>query len=232
MFNLNFKTAILIWDIDGTLLTTNGSGIPAFVAAINKVANTNLKSFKKSRFVGRTDYEITEALLEEEGYKDISDVIFEEILTEYAQNLKNILNNKNTFQIDGVGSKIEYLKSYFPEIKHYIGTGNFPHCAEIKLQASGLSSYFDPNDIYCSIDSGPRRGIISSAKRSAMKYSSNIVVIGDTIHDEEAAIANNLPCLILESNYFKSSASNVKSNLIKAGWSLRELIVRLNGLFT
>lgn len=208
----------LLWDIDGTILSTGGAGVPAFVDALETIGGHSI-NFDKSRFSGWTDHQIAQFFLTQLDYPGKVEYQIENILRVYVENLKGALNSINTVQIDRFSEKLEYFKHFFPSVSHFIATGNTQKGAEIKLRASGILPYFDSSALFCSKSIGPRSNIIKRAKGSLERFFQHLIVIGDTRHDVEAAIEARVPVILISS----SPESMYKGPLLKENWCLNEI---------
>ena len=130
---------LLLWDIDGTILSAKGAGPQAFEAA-------TLKHFGKPvplssiDWPGATDYAIAYALLEKVGW----DVNRENALTlveSYLEQLPDCLESTNAKANPGV---LELLETFHqnPTVHQALLTGNVRKGSDIKLGFVGVDHYF------------------------------------------------------------------------------------------
>ena len=79
---------ILLWDIDGTLLDTGGSGVQPLVDAIKKHTGLEI-AFHRENVSGLTDYEIVQKLIVEKS--KMKGIV---IVDHYAEDINEISTNR------------------------------------------------------------------------------------------------------------------------------------------
>jgi phosphoglycolate phosphatase-like HAD superfamily hydrolase len=203
---------LLLFDIDGTLLSAHG--VPK--TAMAKVLSRRYQSFRYDQnydFSGRTDPQIIEHLLKHDN-KEYSEDLKKEILSEFCIELKNEIFNGQKPEIHpGVCELVQKLES---TENVYLGlvTGNVSAGAQIKLEAVDLHPYFPIGGF--GDDSKDRNNLPPIAKKRAELYftqkfnSNDIWIIGDSIYDIECAQKNGLRCLAV------STGKTSKEKLISA----------------
>src|SRR3990167_495783 len=174
---------LLLFDIDGTLLT--GGGHDRFSRTISKVHGLDLTSDKDFR--GYTDYLILAALLESEGWDDEQiKATMPKLLEEMDKMHAETFHADDMKLLPGVKKLLDKLK----ETESVLGliTGNMESIAKRKLEALGIWDYFslggygsDPHII--------RADLVKIAiERAGFKDNiKQVYVIGDTAKDIEAA---------------------------------------------
>lgn len=129
----------LIWDIDGTLLKTNGAAAIPFAKAVSDFAGVNVEIDRKN-LSGFTDYEIAMHLLRSRNIlfemRDIS-----KILGQYVKNLPNSLESVGIDLLNNADKTLERLLN-MPAIELLIGTGNCLSGAKVKLEHAGIRNFF------------------------------------------------------------------------------------------
>jgi len=193
---------LLLFDIDGTLIT--GHGIPKKVA-IN-VINRRFPNFKNGNnvsFNGMTDPLIIKEVLAANNYPiEIDHPIVSEILNEFMVELEKHVNPASPPSLlPGIIDLLEYCIS---KKDVFIGlvTGNIMRGARIKLSAINIYKYFSIGAF--GSDHWNRNELPHLAVSRAEKYFSqkfdpeNIWIIGDSPKDVECAKANGLKCLAVE----------------------------------
>jgi HAD superfamily hydrolase (TIGR01549 family) len=191
------KNKLLLFDIDGTLISAHG--IPK--KAMGKVLSRRYASFnydKSYDFSGRTDPEIIEHLLKYDN-KKVSDILITQILEEFCVELEQELTTNHRPVIHpGVEDLIEDLDS-IENVSLGLVTGNVAEGARIKLEAVDLYKYFPVGGF--GDDSKRRNDLPPIAKTRAQDYyhcafsDTDIWIIGDSIYDVECARVNSLRCL-------------------------------------
>ena len=133
---------LLLFDIDGTLLSTDGAGRRAIHRALTDHAGTPgvLPGY---RLDGKTDPQIVRELLEQGGHSSPHDqAVIEEICTRYVVNLREELKRPGyvTRAMPGVPALLEALVPMEESGDVMVGllTGNVVGGAELKLQAAGI----------------------------------------------------------------------------------------------
>lgn len=188
----------LLWDIDGTLLDTQGIAAMQLVESFNEVTGRQC-SIYPGQYSGFTDFEIVLDLLQRAGlHPDLARA--EEILTHYGTRLKDrFLENPPRLLADvqTVFQKIETL----PYIQHFIGTGNSKLGAEAKITASGLKKYFAGNTYFISTRARVSRDLVIQA--AAEEISMPILLIGDSDRDIFSAKKNNLKVLAVATGHHR-----------------------------
>lgn len=133
---------LLLFDIDGTLLNTDGAGRRAIHRALIDRAGTPgvLPGY---RLDGKTDPQIVRELLAEGGHAAPDDgALVEEICTDYVTHLREELERPGyvTRAMPGVAALLEALKPRESAGEVMVGllTGNVVGGAALKLKAAGI----------------------------------------------------------------------------------------------
>ncbi len=182
---------LYVFDIDGTLISTGGAGSAAMRAAFHAVWGVE-DGFKRVEFSGRSDLAIFEDALrdcEADGCE------FSEALRRfkraYFRRLPQFLEAYDGRVLPGVPALLQRLASD-EDATLVLGTGNFRTSAGIKLEYYGLHQYFRSPGGF-----GDRTGhrptlIGHGIKAATRKYGkhASVFVIGDTVHDINAAKHN------------------------------------------
>lgn len=190
---------LLLFDIDGTLLSTRG--IPR--RAMAKVLQKRFNSFKyddEFNYSGRTDWEIVEHLL------DFAEIEFPRhinslkmVFADFAHELETEINNGlKPHVFPGVYELLNYLNNNSGFCLGLL-TGNIAAGAKLKLEAAELYNYF-PIGAFGD-DAKKRNNLADIAIGRANEFynksfdKKNIWIIGDSIYDIHCAQVNNLRCL-------------------------------------
>jgi len=210
---------ILLFDIDGTLVSAQGAGRRALNRAFEQAFGV-VGAIDCIELQGMTDPLIVRAGLEAiqiptDAHSDWMDRLIER----YLGYLVEELSPEGTVQrLPGVVDLLERLRQAQPHIALGLGTGNVAAGARAKLERAGLFHYFDfggygsDHELRSSVLAiGAKRGADSLGRPIG---SCRIIVIGDTHRDVEAARAIGADCLGVATGHL-----DVKS-LEEAGASL------------
>lgn len=216
---------VLIWDIDGTILTTGGRGFPSLVRAVQEVTGNVNNSERYSMTHGITDIEVIK-LLSQNKSEPISNFEVNTILAHYEKYIEEIFTLAPPRILPSIRETLNLIKSK-SEYRMLIGTGNSFGGAEIKLRTSGAIKFFSESNFFCSdIQNSRRINVIQSAKNN-LEHNEFGIVIGDTPSDIECAKDSGLNCIAIASGSFsfeelqKYGADKVLSE----SWTPDELLI-------
>jgi phosphoglycolate phosphatase len=214
----------LLWDIDGTLLTTNGLGRGPLLDAIQS-STGHEGDYNLVASSGLTDHQIVNQILEPFGVAGNNlDELINQILEDYCARYAELLLIKKLKILNRVDEMLQVLHKQ-ENILNLICTGNFIKGAKIKLRNAGLDKYFPDQNYFCSQNLGNRSEIVARAKGMASDIGYEPIVIGDTIHDIEASKINGIKCIALESESYSFELLKAASPeaLLRLGWDLTHL---------
>jgi len=184
------KPTVLLFDIDGTLVSTGGAGRKSMERAfIEHTGSTTALDFS---FAGMTDPAIARMGLSNAGRAPDSDAIAA-LLASYLRALSEEVAVASGFVVhDGVADVLTEAASWTGHVLG-LGTGNIRDGARVKLGRAGLFDRFAFGGFGCDHEDraellrvGAERGAaILGAPRTACR----VVVIGDTPKDVAAALA-------------------------------------------
>ena len=182
---------LVLFDIDGTILTARGAGRRALAAALTEVYGTT-GDIERYDFRGRTDPRIVYDLMEGAGLaREAVRQRLDDCFEIYARGLAaEIGDGSAVVTHPGIADLVRRLDSA-PETLVGLLTGNIEAGARIKLEPTGLQPYFRFG-AYGS-DHHDRRQLPSLAARRAQALTGHsflpekVLVIGDTPHDIECA---------------------------------------------
>jgi phosphoglycolate phosphatase len=182
---------LLMWDVDRTLLQVKAVTGVAFATAFSTV--TGLEYLHPElEFAGRTDRFIAQQVFAAHGIGDPApylDEFFELFTTECASRQHTFVTGGRL--MPGIGELIPALARH-PGVVQTVVTGNIPATAALKLAAFGLAEHLDVGvGGYGRHDVGRAALVTGCLTRAAERYGdfTDAVVIGDTRHDIEAALA-------------------------------------------
>lgn len=176
---------LLLFDIDGTILLTDGAGTRAANRAFEKVHGLG-DAMKGIDAAGKTDPLILREMFGNGLSRDYTQEEAEELYREYVIFLEEEVENCRIEIMPGIPYLLESLSSR-ADVMLGIATGNIEYGARIKLRKSGLDSHFSVGGF--GSDSGSREALIRVAiERAKIRLRDSedferIYVIGDTPHD-------------------------------------------------
>jgi phosphoglycolate phosphatase len=184
------RPTVLLFDIDGTLVTTGGVGRRAVERAFGR-RHGRPEACSLIRFDGMTDRSITRLGLEAIGVNATEEAI-DELLATYLGELRAELQTSTpeTYSVHpGVSETLRFASSSGAAVG--LGTGNIEEGARLKLEHVGLYGHFsfggfgNDHEIRAElIRRGAERG---AAKLGQALESCRVVIIGDTPKDIDAA---------------------------------------------
>lgn len=180
---------LVMWDIDYTLLRGGAAPIRAWKTAFTEVTGVPWRD--TPNFGGRTDTDICSEVFAVHG---VTDCTHERFFARYAE-LVTEIRHELAVQgqlMPGVRQVLAHLGDD-PRVVQTLVTGNIPEVAALKVAAFGLSGSFDAEVGGYGTDDSARATLVRrSLERAREKYGEDFrpVVIGDTVHDVTAALAN------------------------------------------
>lgn len=176
---------LLLWDIDGTLLSTSGAGIRALEASMAAEFNAGQPvDLSDIDLAGRTDKWIAKTIFEQHAV-DHTPTNVDRLFNGYLERLPRFLDAL-TNPLPGVRKILAEAESR-PDIVQGLLTGNLARGAATKLRHFDLWGYF-PFGAFAD-DSAVRNDLGPHAVRRATEHSGhefaprNVWIIGDTPHD-------------------------------------------------
>jgi phosphoglycolate phosphatase len=184
------RPTVLLWDIDGTLVTTGGVGRRAVERAFER-QHARRDACARIRFDGMTDRSITRLGLEAIGVEP-TDAAIDAVLATYVEELRAelVLSTRESYRVHaGVEAALAAAKQR--GMAQGLGTGNIVEGARLKLEHVGLYHHFDFGGFGSDhelrvelIRLGAERG---AKQLGQAREACRIVVIGDTPKDVDAA---------------------------------------------
>jgi len=178
------KRRLLLWDIDGTIISSGHAGEAALVTALKKLYGLDL-DLSKIDYMGRTDVKLSYYIFQHYGL-EITPAKIEEFVRAYLAGLEEELPKRQGRVLPGIS---EILERASKDSRYVLAllTGNQRRGAELKLVAYGAWHYF-PFGAFAD-DSMERDELGPYALHRAAEYCgeeippSRAFVIGDTPHD-------------------------------------------------
>ena len=192
------RATTVLWDIDGTLLSSGGVAARAFIDAVLEVTGRR-PSAERRDYGGRLDTEIAEMLLAAVGAAPdrVADVLaaLERLVAGRLDELR-----AQTSACPGVDSLLAYLTS--AGVRQTVVTGNIAAVARHKLEAAALIPPIDP-ELGGYGDSGPDRAAVARVALDRLAAAgwkpdlSQVWIVGDTPRDLACARAIGARCALV-----------------------------------
>ncbi len=205
------RPTILLWDIDGTLISTAGAGRRAMERAFG--ACLGRKDLLDFPFDGMTDQVILREAIVRAGLDPFGDDgrrAADAILAAYVDALRDEAARSSSFRIHPGVERALDLCAARAGFANGLGTGNIRQGATIKLARVGLDARFafggfgdDAADRPTVLEAGARRG---AAALGAPLADCRVVVIGDTPKDISAAHAIGAESIAVATGNFRAEA--------------------------
>ena len=189
---------ILMFDIDGTLSTSQGAGTLAMTRTFVQLWGIE-RALTGMNFAGRSDSWIVPTALANNG-RDCSSDDLARFVDAYVPHLGDAVIERNSELCPGV---IELLDALADEdVTMGLGTGNFRRAAEAKLAPLGIWDRFVDGGF--GDDAADRTELLAiglERLRQLSSDSADAVVIGDTGHDVEAGHAIGAKVVAVKTGY-------------------------------
>jgi phosphoglycolate phosphatase-like HAD superfamily hydrolase len=187
---------VILFDIDGTLVDCGGAGRRSMREAF-AVELGAPDALDDVRFGGMTDLGIVRVGLAKVA-REMTEAITNAILDRYLLHLQEALRGSSAYRVL-TGAKEAIFAARGPDRAVGLGTGNIREGATLKLARGGLHELFDFGGFGCDAESRDqvlRRGAERGAERLGVGLEScEVLIVGDTPRDIEAAHAIGAECL-------------------------------------
>jgi phosphoglycolate phosphatase len=184
--------AAILWDLDGTLLTTAKAGRIALTAAIHELTGREA-DYGDLPTSGLTDSAVHAAALGAAGIEPRPELVAQ-VTAEYVRRLPDALLLREGAALPGIVAALEGLAAN-GRVVSLLLTGNVRGGALAKLERYQLDTYFSHGGAFCDGDV-ERSAIAQRALGLALPLvkggADAIVVAGDTPHDVEGAASVGL----------------------------------------
>jgi Predicted phosphatases len=177
---------LILWDIDSTLLTTNGIAAEMMRESMRQLFGSS-PSKERSIYAGKTDRQIIRETFPHFSSEQIDRAIadFTELYIKLLRQQHNELLAKTRVY---AGAR-ELLQAFQGKAYQGVLTGNIASVARYKLEVAGLDSFIDFETSAFGSDHHERAALLPIAlERAARRYGrsfqgSDVVIIGDTPND-------------------------------------------------
>ncbi len=181
------ETTLLLFDIDGTLLTTGGCGQRALRGAVRDFFGCE-DDLQEIEIAGRTDTSIARQLLRKYNGDEERAL---EVLEHYLRHLPTLLPEADGRLLPGVRELLDALHGR-DDVVLALLTGNLHRGAEYKLSHYGVWHYFKFGAFADDHHDRNKLGAVALARareRGHEPRAERVYVIGDTPHDIACARA-------------------------------------------
>ncbi|MCC6648761.1 MAG: HAD family hydrolase [Polyangiaceae bacterium] len=184
------RPTVLLFDVDGTLVSTGGAGRRAMERAfVEARGSADTLSFS---FGGMTDRAIARRGLDV-GLAPVTDDEIEALLARYLARLAEELPASRGFVVHDGAEALVRAASAHAGVAVGLGTGNLREGARLKLERAGLFDAFGFGGFGCDDEARPRLLRVGADRGAAAlgvePAACRVVVIGDTARDIAAARA-------------------------------------------
>ncbi|MFC4000723.1 HAD family hydrolase [Prauserella oleivorans] len=189
---MNDAHRLVLWDIDLTLVDLRGLGGDWYTKALASVAGVSLE--RMPSFPGRTELAITTELLSAHGIEPTEDLVravWQELVALSTETLPSLHDYGHA--LPGASAALAALAARTGVVQSLV-TGNLPEIARHKLSAFDLHGHVDFTIGGYGSLSAHRPDLVAHAvelatSKHGMAFApEDVVVIGDTPHDVEAAL--------------------------------------------
>jgi phosphoglycolate phosphatase len=177
--------SLILWDIDGTLVSMDRAGERALLLAIKELYQRDLGLELPIDLRGRTDTSIARDLLAHLGIPGNPE---EEarLRQAYLSHMPRTMPAGNARILAGIREALDAIRAH-PEIHQALLTGNLKEGAKLKLSFMGLWDYFEfgafADDSHLRDELGPFALARAKEKLGIDFAPERVWIIGDTPHD-------------------------------------------------
>jgi len=180
------SSRLVLFDIDGTLVSAGGVSARALVAALVETFGT-AGSIEGYDYSGKTDPQIVRELMRGAGLDDAAvDARLSLALERYRTRLAEWIRPADVRPKPGIGSLLEALGTE-PDVFLGLLTGNLEPCARLKLEPVGANRFFafgafgsDHEDRYQLPEVALARALVATG---ISFRGADTVIVGDSVHD-------------------------------------------------
>ena len=200
----------MLWDVDFTLIDTDGAGRRLYQTALRDMYGLPLPRASSS-FGGRTDSAIALEMLALAGVPDPKGQLqrFQDYMSQLAADLEEDVR-RNGRVLPGAPDILAALAlgTHGQPVIQSLLTGNLPELARVKLSALQLTEHLDLTIGAYGDISAVRADLVQVAQaKAAARHGGDFggrytVLVGDTPSDVEAALANDASVVAVASGSF------------------------------
>jgi phosphoglycolate phosphatase len=226
------KPALLLFDIDGTLLLSGRAGLRAMTRAFEEAFGIT-DAFKGESFGGRTDSYLVSKALKMAGLPDTIEH-HDRLRDRYLPLLAEEIQHPGQGHYGPMPGARELLESLgdFDHLHLALLTGNYRDAAEIKLRHFEMWDFFEWGAF--SDDHHDRNQLVPIARSRAETYDippaaiDRAIVIGDTPHDIECArVAGAFSIAVATGGYTEAQLKDAGADEVLTDLSDTERVLAL-----
>ena len=205
---------LVLFDIDGTLVSTGGAGTRSMNLAFNELFGVQ-DAFKNIPMAGKTDLQIMKEGLKTHGLPHLDGNV-EKMMNGYIKFLQIEINNPMKHLMPGIKESLALLN----EMSMTIGllTGNLEKGAKIKLGAFNLNEYFLDGAFGSDDEDRDKLLPIAIDKFSGKGFKffpADCIVVGDTPRDVRCAKIHGAGCIAVATGpYSKEALLDTKADIV------------------
>lgn len=196
---------LILWDIDGTLIRTDGLGRRATCLALEQVYGT-AGAVMTHHFGGKPDLRTLRELLLPEG---ITEQTIFDLLPQYMEAVSSIMSAiAPDHNVRALPNGVELVRGLHQSasVVQGIVTGNVQTIAPVKLGVAGYDMAWFSVGAYGNESENRADLPIKAIERASVLHQSDfapheVLIVGDTVMDVHAARANHLPVCIVRTGY-------------------------------
>jgi phosphoglycolate phosphatase-like HAD superfamily hydrolase len=204
---------LILFDIDATLLKTDGAGMSAMADAGRELFGPAFPS-DGIDFAGRLDPLIFRELFALNGVGRTSEAEQRFRTVYYGHLTRRLATSTTARALPGAAALVQALRD---AQSHELGilTGNFRESGSLKLQACGLNPSWFPSSAWGddSPHDPPARDHLPPVAMSRYEAHTgvrvnpaHVTIIGDTPHDVQCALVNGCRCIAVATGRFSEAA--------------------------
>jgi len=186
---MNKPRKLVLFDIDGTLISTRGDGVRAMMETYSAVWKCDPETVDYS-MSGKTEYQISHELLGLLGFSEAEiNAGLPEFFRHYPQALHRHLSPKRTLVFPGVAELVERLSKDTSVVLGLL-TGNCEEAARIKLEVAGLGGFVVGayGEFHKERADLPALAVAMAEQKVGVRFHpTDVILIGDTPNDIRAA---------------------------------------------
>jgi len=208
------KKHLILYDIDGTLVSTGGAGTRSMNYAFQTLFGVE-DAFRHIPMAGKTDFQIMREGLKAHGFPYMDGNV-QKMMNGYIEFLQKEISNPNKHLMPGTLESLDLFK----EMGMSIGllTGNLEQGAAIKLGAFGINDYFLAG-AFGSDDEDRDKLLPVAIKKFAGKgyvfNAADCIVIGDTPRDVQCAKIHGARCIAVATGpYSKTELLKTDADIV------------------
>ena len=208
------KKKLILYDIDGTLVSTGGAGTRSMNSAFHRLFGIE-DAFRDIPMAGKTDFQIMREGLKTHGLPYMDGNV-EKMMNGYIEFLQIEINNPHKHLMPGIVESLEVFQNMGMSLG--LLTGNLEQGASIKLGAFGINRYFIAG-AYGSDDEDRDKLLPVAIKKFGEKGyafdAKDCIVIGDTPRDVQCAKVHGAQCIAVATGpYSKEDLMHTEADIV------------------